>query len=75
MNLHEYQAKLLFSDYDIPVPPGKTAYSLERNVKRVILLADFFDLPLYVRNEIYVDVSHKYHCKMNIVYLHIPQIQ
>jgi succinyl-CoA synthetase beta subunit len=28
MNLHEYQAKLLFEDYGIPVPPGKPAYSV-----------------------------------------------
>jgi succinyl-CoA synthetase beta subunit len=27
MNLHEYQAKLLFSEYGIPVPPGKPAHS------------------------------------------------
>lgn len=29
MNLHEYQAKLLFSDYGIPVPPGKPAHSVK----------------------------------------------
>jgi succinyl-CoA synthetase beta subunit len=29
MNLHEYQAKLLFSEYGIPVPPGKTAHSVK----------------------------------------------
>ncbi len=28
MNLHEYQAKLLFEDYNIPVPPGKPAHSV-----------------------------------------------
>ena len=28
MNLHEYQAKLLFEQYDIPVPPGKPASSV-----------------------------------------------
>ncbi len=28
MNLHEYQAKLLFEDYGIPVPPGKPAHSV-----------------------------------------------
>ena len=27
MNLHEYQAKKLFEDYDIPVPPSKPAHS------------------------------------------------
>lgn len=29
MNLHEYQAKLLFAEYGIPVPPGKPAHSLK----------------------------------------------
>ena len=29
MNLHEYQAKQLFSDYGIPVPPGKPAHSVK----------------------------------------------
>ena len=34
MNLHEYQAKLLFSDYGIPVPPGKPAHS-EKEASRI----------------------------------------
>jgi len=29
MNLHEYQAKQLFTDYGIPVSPGKPAYSVD----------------------------------------------
>ena len=29
MNLHEYQAKKLFEDYGIPVPPGKPAHSIK----------------------------------------------
>ena len=29
MNLHEYQAKILFSDYDIAVPEGKPAHSVK----------------------------------------------
>ena len=29
MNLHEYQAKLLFTDYGIPVSPGKPAHSVK----------------------------------------------
>lgn len=29
MNLHEYQAKKLFSHYDLPVPKGAVAYSAE----------------------------------------------
>ncbi|MEE9141283.1 MAG: ATP-grasp domain-containing protein, partial [Gammaproteobacteria bacterium] len=27
MNLHEYQAKKLFADFGIPVPPGQVARS------------------------------------------------
>lgn len=29
MNLHEYQAKQLFASYDLPVPKGHVAYSVE----------------------------------------------
>ncbi|MCY4363030.1 MAG: ADP-forming succinate--CoA ligase subunit beta [Gammaproteobacteria bacterium] len=29
MNLHEYQAKILFSEYGIPVPEGKPAHSVK----------------------------------------------
>ncbi|WP_392538767.1 ADP-forming succinate--CoA ligase subunit beta [Legionella sp. 227] len=29
MNLHEYQAKQLFAQYDLPVPKGEVAYSVE----------------------------------------------
>ena len=29
MNLHEYQAKKLFEDYGLPVPPGRPAYSIK----------------------------------------------
>ncbi|MBF8268316.1 MAG: sucC [Gammaproteobacteria bacterium] len=29
MNIHEYQAKLLFTEYGIPVPPGKPAHSVK----------------------------------------------
>lgn len=29
MNLHEYQAKQLFARYDLPVPRGEVAYSIE----------------------------------------------
>ncbi len=29
MNLHEYQAKKLFADYGVPVPPGKPAHSIK----------------------------------------------
>ncbi|MBL1141648.1 MAG: ADP-forming succinate--CoA ligase subunit beta [Proteobacteria bacterium] len=33
MNLHEYQAKKLFEDYGIPVPPGKPAHSIKEAVR------------------------------------------
>ncbi len=33
MNLHEYQAKKLFADYGIPVPPGKPAYSVKEALR------------------------------------------
>jgi succinyl-CoA synthetase beta subunit len=33
MNLHEYQAKLLFTEYGIPVSPGLPAYSVDEAVK------------------------------------------
>ena len=33
MNLHEYQAKKLFEDYGINVPPGKPAHSIKDAVR------------------------------------------
>lgn len=33
MNLHEYQAKKLFEDYGIPVPPGKPAHSIKEALR------------------------------------------
>jgi len=33
MNLHEYQAKILFEDYGIPVPPGKPAHSIKEALR------------------------------------------
>jgi succinyl-CoA synthetase beta subunit len=36
MNLHEYQAKLLFADYGLPVPKGQVAYNVD-DAKQVIL--------------------------------------
>ena len=33
MNLHEYQAKKLFSEYDIPVPAGKPAHSVKEALR------------------------------------------
>ena len=32
MNFHEYQAKELFAEYGIPVPPGKVASTAEQAV-------------------------------------------
>lgn len=39
MNLHEYQAKQLFSDYGIPVPEGKPARSVEEALNAAKALA------------------------------------
>ena len=33
MNLHEYQAKKLFAEYDIPVPPGKPSHTLKEALR------------------------------------------
>ena len=33
MNLHEYQSKLLFAEYGIPVPAGKPAHSVKEAVR------------------------------------------
>jgi succinyl-CoA synthetase beta subunit len=33
MNLHEYQAKMLFTDYGLPVPPGLPAHSTKEALK------------------------------------------
>jgi succinyl-CoA synthetase beta subunit len=33
MNLHEYQAKILFAEYGIPVPPGKPAHSVKEAIR------------------------------------------
>lgn len=33
MNLHEYQAKILFEEFGIPVPPGKHAHSVNEAIK------------------------------------------
>lgn len=33
MNLHEYQAKILFTEYGIPVPPGKPAHSVREALR------------------------------------------
>ena len=33
MNIHEYQAKAVLSDYGVPVPRGLPAFSAEEAVK------------------------------------------
>jgi len=33
MNLHEYQAKKLFAEYGLPVPPGKPAHSVKEALR------------------------------------------
>ena len=33
MNLHEYQAKKLFEEYGIAVPPGKPAHSIKEALR------------------------------------------
>ena len=33
MNLHEYQSKLLFAEYGIPIPQGKPAHSVQEAVR------------------------------------------
>jgi len=38
MNLHEYQAKQLFIEYSIPVPPGKPAHSIMEAVRHAAAL-------------------------------------
>ncbi|KTD23028.1 ADP-forming succinate--CoA ligase subunit beta [Legionella londiniensis] len=39
MNLHEYQAKQLFSSYGLPVPRGEVAYSVEDVLKAITQLS------------------------------------
>ena len=35
MNIHEYQAKKLLSDFGVPVPKGLPAFSVEEAVKNL----------------------------------------
>ncbi|HXN07256.1 MAG TPA: ADP-forming succinate--CoA ligase subunit beta, partial [Nitrospiria bacterium] len=44
MNIHEYQAKKLFSDYSIPVPKGKPAFNADEAAKA----ADELPGPVFV---------------------------
>lgn len=44
MNLHEYQAKQLFANYDLPVPRGEVAY----NVEDALLVASQLSTPRWV---------------------------
>ena len=38
MNLHEYQAKKLFRDYGLPVPPGEPAFSVREALRHAAAL-------------------------------------
>lgn len=33
MNLHEYQAKTLLAEYNVPIPPGRPAFSMDEALK------------------------------------------
>jgi succinyl-CoA synthetase beta subunit len=44
MNIHEYQAKALFSQYKVPVPKGGVAFSAEE----AVAVADSLDAPICV---------------------------
>jgi succinyl-CoA synthetase beta subunit len=39
MNLHEYQAKQLFASYDLPVPNGQVAFSVDEAIQVASLLS------------------------------------
>ena len=39
MNLHEYQAKQLFASYDLPIPNGQVAYSVDDAIQVASLLS------------------------------------
>ena len=39
MNLHEYQAKQLFASYDLPIPHGQVAYSVDDAIQVASLLS------------------------------------
>ena len=49
MKVHEYQAKELFAQYGIPVPPGKVAFSVEE----AVAAAENLDLPVVVKAQIH----------------------
>src|ERR1700720_2729305 len=39
MNIHEYQAKALLRDFDVPVPRGHAAFSVDEAIKAAHVLA------------------------------------
>ena len=49
MKVHEYQAKELFTQYGIPVPTGKAAFTVEEAVEA----AQDLDLPVVVKAQIH----------------------
>ncbi|HYA40717.1 MAG TPA: ATP-grasp domain-containing protein, partial [Syntrophobacteraceae bacterium] len=50
MNIHEYQAKEIFRKFDVPVPQGKIAFSIEQAEEAA---AELGTLPLVLKAQIY----------------------
>ena len=50
MNIHEYQAKEIFRKFDVPVPRGKIAFSVEQAEEAA---AELGTLPLVLKAQIY----------------------
>jgi succinyl-CoA synthetase beta subunit len=48
VNIHEYQAKEIFRRFDLPVPPGEVATSVDEAVR----LAEQFGLPVMVKAQV-----------------------
>ena len=50
MKIHEYQAKELFRKYDVPVPEGKVAFSVEEAGENAETLGGY---PVVVKAQIH----------------------
>ncbi len=50
MKIHEYQAKELFSQFDIPILPGRVAF----NVEEALSIAGEFGLPVVIKAQVHV---------------------
>ena len=50
MKIHEYQAKAIFAEAGIPIPPGKLATS----VPEVVAIAEEFNKPVMVKAQVHV---------------------